>query len=209
MIVKNNHSDIAILVVHEIYGLNQHMLNFCEILGKQGFDVFCPNMIEREAAFAYSEEKAAYSHFMENIGFNKALNNIRHTLSSIQNKYEKIIIIGFSVGATVAWLCSEISSVNGIVGYYGSRIREYTDITPQCPVLLFFPEEEPTFSVDDLISKLSEKLIDIHKLKGKHGFGDPYSSNYQKESAKKAIEEIIGFINMNIMDNLKCKEQWN
>lgn len=194
MININNQSSTVIIVIHEIYGLNQHMEKFCKMLGTHGYDVICPNIIERDA-FEYSEEEAAYLHFKENIGFAKAFNTVKDILSTIQNKYEKVIIVGFSVGATVAWLCSELPNVNGTVGYYGSRIRDYVDINPQCPILLFFPEEEASFSVDGLISKLSEKPIEIHKLKGQHGFSDPFSSKYQEESAQKAMKEIASFFN--------------
>lgn len=201
MISIKNQSDTVIIVIHEIYGLNQHMENYCEEIGKQGFDVLCPNIIEREA-FYYCEGVAAYQHFNTTIGFSKAFNKIKQLLSSVQNKYEKIIVIGFSIGATVAWLCSELSEVDGVIGYYGSRIRDYVQVNPQCPVLLFFPEEEPSFSVDELISKLSKKSIDIHKFKGKHGFCDPYSPNYLEESAQKAMKELESFFQYKIkVDN--------
>lgn len=30
-----------IIVIHEIYGINQHMEYFCDLLSKQNFDVIC------------------------------------------------------------------------------------------------------------------------------------------------------------------------
>lgn len=190
-------SDTVIIVIHEIYGLNEHMQGFCESLSNQGFDVICPNLLDRETPFDYSQEDAAYRHFMENVGFTGALHKIKDILSDVQAEYQKIFILGFSAGATVAWLCSEDECVDGMVGYYGSRIRNYVELTPQCPTLLFFPQEESAFNVDELILALEIKNIEVHKFNGKHGFSDPYSSKYHVESAQNAFSKMMKFFMMN------------
>lgn len=190
-------SDTVIIVIHEIYGLNEHMQGFCESLSNQGFDVICPNLLDRETPFDYSQEDAAYRHFMENVGFTGALHKIKDILTDVQDEYQKIFILGFSAGATVAWLCSEDECVDGMVGYYGSRIRNYVELTPQCPTLLFFPQEESAFNVDELILALEIKNIEVHKFNGKHGFSDPYSSKYHVESAQNAFSKMMKFFMMN------------
>ncbi|MDM5210941.1 dienelactone hydrolase family protein [Peribacillus sp. NJ4] len=190
-------SDTVIIVIHEIYGLNEHMQRFCESLSNQGFDVICPNLLDRETPFDYSQEDAAYRHFMENVGFTGALHKIKDILSDVKDEYQKLFILGFSAGATVAWLCSEDECVDGMVGYYGSRIRNYVELTPQCPTLLFFPQEESAFNVDELISALEIKNIEVHKFNGKHGFSDPYSSKYHVESAQNAFSKMMKFFMMN------------
>ncbi|MGJ7913334.1 dienelactone hydrolase family protein [Neobacillus sp. LXY-1] len=195
MLQFKNKSDTVIILIHEIYGINQHMQSYCELLSKQGFDVICPNLLKQVLPFDYSEEEAAYRYFKENIGFTEAFRKIKNIITDTKNEYKKLFIIGFSVGATVAWLCSEVEGVDGIVGYYGSRIRNYVELTPVCPTKLFFPQEEATFDVDELISTLDNKTIEIHKFNGKHGFSDPYSIKYNEISAQKAFCETVEFIN--------------
>jgi len=190
-------SDTVIIVIHEIYGLNQHIQSYCELLSKQGFDVICPDLLERERPYEYSQEDAAYRHFMENVGFTGALGKIKDILSDIKDEYQKIFILGFSAGATVAWLCSEEKCVDGIVGYYGSRIRNYAELEPRCPAMLFFPLEEPSFNVDELISALESKNVEVHKYMGEHGFSDPYHSKYHAESAQAAVSKMMKFFMMN------------
>ncbi|WP_071461565.1 dienelactone hydrolase family protein [Bacillus massilinigeriensis] len=187
-------SDTLVIVIHEIYGVNKHIQSFCELLSKQNFNVICPNLLGRETPFDYSQEGTAYQYFMESIGFTNAVNKVKQIVSSAKEKYQRILIIGFSVGATVAWLCCEDERVNGIIGYYGSRIRNYAELTPICPTLLFFPEEEKSFHVDELISTLDKKNIVVHKFNGKHGFSDPYSLNYNPISAQRAYSGVLSFI---------------
>ncbi|MBG9446120.1 dienelactone hydrolase family protein [Cytobacillus firmus] len=190
----DSNSNSLILVIHEIYGINQHIKSFCELLNKQNFEVICPNLLEREKPFDYSQEEAAYHHFMEHVGFNRAARKIKDLLLDIKDEYETIYIIGFSIGATVAWLCSEEDCVDGIVGYYGSRIRDYLELTPRSPAILFFPQEEQSFNVDELVGTLKKKKIKAYKFTGKHGFSDPYSSRYDAKSEQEAFSKTLEFL---------------
>lgn len=183
----------AIIVVHEIYGRNKHMQAICDSFTVHGFDVLCPNLIKREP-YDYSEEDAAYKNFMENVGFTKASEEIKQLAINLKNTYEKVFVIGYSVGATIAWLCSVDSNIDGVVAYYGSHIRNYSELMPNCPTLLFFPEEETAFNVDELIAILTKKQITVGKLSGQHGFSDPYSASYNKQSAQTAFNEMIPFL---------------
>jgi dienelactone hydrolase len=194
MLIYNNNSNHALIVLHEIYGVNKHVRSVCESLSKYDFDVICPNLLGEKITFSYSEEKMAYQHFIDNIGFLNALNTVKEIVLKIKDNYDKIFLIGYSVGATIAWLCSELDFVDGIVGYYGSRIRNYTSISPRCKVKLFFPQEEKSFNVDELCSTLENKNIELHKFDGLHGFSDPYSPNFHKASAEEAHGEMITFL---------------
>lgn len=187
-------SDTAIIVLHEIYGVNEHMKNFCQSLFEYEFDVFCPNLLGTETVFDYSQEETAYQYFVEKIGFDKASSTIRNLISDMKDNYKELFIIGFSVGATTAWLCSEEESIQAIVGYYGSRIRNYINITPKCPTLLFFPEKEKSFNVDALMTSLETMNAESQKFNGNHGFSDPYSANYNKGSAQETFNLMIDFI---------------
>lgn len=194
MIQIRNKSDTLIIVIHEIYGINHHMQSFCELISKEGFDVICPNLLERDITFDYSQEEVAYHDFMESIGFSQAQHKIQDILSDAKGEYQKVFIIGFSVGATVAWLCSKEERIDGIVGYYGSRIRNYVELKPKSPTMLIFPEEEQSFHVDELIANLDNKNIKVYKFSGEHGFSDPYSPRYNVLSAQLAFSKTVDFI---------------
>lgn len=202
LLKRNNKSNIAIVVLHEIYGINEHIKSACLSFSKQGYSVYSPNLLKTNQVFSYAEENKAYENFINNIGFQDASHQVKEVLMNIKNKYKYIFIIGYSVGATIAWLCSgEKGMCNGVVGFYGSRIRAYTDIVPQCPVLLFFPEQEKSFAVNRLINYLNkEPNVTVKQLQGKHGFGDPYNKYFVQASYCAANEQMFDFIkNMQII----------
>ncbi|MEH6889387.1 dienelactone hydrolase family protein [Bacillus sp. JJ864] len=187
----------AILLLHEIYGINEHIEHVIQTFSSSTIDVVCPNLLQRYSPFDYDQETEAYLHFMNNIGFEKGKQQIDSLLTELQNNYASVGVLGFSVGATIAWLCSEDTRIDFVIGCYGSRIRDYTNIVPKCPALLLFPANETSFSVSALIGSLQDKshqLLNIKQLNGEHGFLDPFSKAYNKEAATQGYEIIRSFL---------------
>ncbi|WP_336773308.1 dienelactone hydrolase family protein [Paenibacillus sp. MMO-58] len=195
MIEIKQQSDKAIIVAHEIYGLNSHISSVCTELAAQGFDVYAPELLNRQEPFGYEQEEEAYGNFMEHVGFEQASAAILRLAGELKKQYRKVFLVGFSVGATVSWLCSISPDISAVVGYYGSRIRSYTERNPACPVLLFYPETEPSFDVDQVMAELRvKKQVITRKFSGNHGFGDPYSKRYVQASADEAFGQMVDFL---------------
>lgn len=198
MISISNQSDTIIIVIHEIYGINEHITEVCQALSEQGYDVICPNLIERDKPFQYIEEELAYRHFMDHVGFARGAAEIHSLLLNLRDTEKKIFIVGYSIGATIAWLCGSEKNVSGVACFYGSRIRDYRDTIPKCHSILFFPQTEPSFHVDVLVTKLKQhQSIEIHRYEGQHGFSDPFSLKYNEQSAKESFSRLIEFIERN------------
>lgn len=190
---KSEKSENAIVLLHEIYGVNQFIKKQYQKFIEAGYDVFCPNMIGR-ASFSYEESIEAYDFFINNIGF-EVYKEVSDFVNELKDKYNNVFIIGFSVGATIAWRCSENSLCSGIVACYGSRIRDYTNINPICPMLLIFANED-SFDVHALACKLQDKQhLSILECDAEHGFLDPYSKRYNDKQSRFAEEAITSFIN--------------
>lgn len=182
----------AVIVLHEIYGLNSFISDVKNSLEQMGFAVFCPNMLGRKA-FAYADSKEAYSFFKENVGFGVS-KNVSELVTELNARYDRVYVLGFSAGATVAWLCGENPDCAGIICCYGSRIRDFTEIEPACPNLLIFAEED-SFSADALTAALENKPHTvIHKISARHGFLDKYGENYDENAAVQAKKYIDDFL---------------
>ena len=197
-------SNKAILLIHEIYGVNDHMKLMKEKLSKLGADIICPNLLSRDISYSYEEEAIAYQNFVQNIGIDEGSKQITNMLIQLKQEYEEVGIMGFSVGATISWLCSENNLCNFVIGCYGSRIRDYVNRSPVCPTLLIFPTKEEAFDVDYLINSLKQKrepLLEVKKFHGFHGFMNPFSQTFNKESADQAFQSISDFLEKNLADN--------
>lgn len=192
---KNSHKAL-IVVLHEIYGINHHIRAVCHDFTRAGFDVICPNLLGVDHPFTYEQETAAYDYFRQRIGFEFAASQIKTLLREKRIEYRKIVLVGFSIGATIAWLCSgDAGLCDGMIGWYGSRIRDFPALNPRCPVLLFFPEEEKSFDIPEVIASLETKdQVTVKIFEGRHGFADPYSQKFNPKSNKRSRRIAANFI---------------
>jgi dienelactone hydrolase len=203
-----NNSDTLIVVLHEIYGINDHITKVCQEFADFGYDVVCPDLLDDKPFFDYEREEAAYRYFMNYIGLESAAKKVTFLLRQEEGRYRRIFLLGYSVGAAVAWLCGVDSSkkdenfhyggslvkCSGIICLYGSRIRDYQDVSLKCPALLIFAKEEKSFDPRELKAQLERmEGAEVHILEGKHGFADPYGPNYNEPSAKEAARLIEDF----------------
>jgi dienelactone hydrolase len=188
---------LALVAVHEIYGVNDYMHHVIDHFTSSYIDVFCPNLLQSQSAFHYSDEEKAYQHFMNHIGFNDGKEQIEKFVTNLSSSYTHIGLIGFSVGATIAWLCSNNPRIDFIIGCYGSRIRDYVHLKPSCATLLIFPEKETNFSACSLMQTLQQQsnpLLEIKQLHGEHGFLNPYPEKYNEQSTKQVYNLIDSFL---------------
>ena len=95
--------------------------------------------------------------------------------------------------SSVAWLCSQSNHIASVTAFYGSRIRDYREITPLCPVLLIYGEREKSFNVTDFIAEVADGSIEAVSLPGEHGFADPFAPVFDKNSRQKAMDLMENF----------------
>lgn len=193
-----DNSRFAIIVLHEIYGINGFIDDVCKSYNKKGYDVYCPEIMKRSAPFDYSQREDAYQYFNEKIGF-EVFHEVNKLIHQLKIKYDKVFLIGFSIGATIAFRCTENVNCDGMIGYYGSRIRDYLEVVPECPVLLLFAKED-FFDVERVVEIVGQKQnVIVEILEGKHGFMDFYSDSYCRTSAEIAIKKTDEFLKLRTM----------
>lgn len=187
-------SEKAVVIIPEIYGINQYIKDWVGFFKHQGYEPFCVDLSGQDHVYGYSESNEAYRDFMVEVGFDR-YKEIAVDLKKLKDHYKKIIVFGSSVGATIAWRLTENRCCDGMIGYYGSRIRDYLDVSPVCPCLLVFAEQEESFAVQSIIPKLNQaEKVETLVLPGKHGFADPYGKNFHKQSGNKGLDMVKYFL---------------
>ncbi len=191
MLIQKSGSDTALVILHEIYGVNRFITDQCDRYAGDGYDVYCPN-INGLPPFGYAEREHAYRHFMQRGGFTQAA-RVRRMLKKLRPHYARVILMGFSVGATLAWLCSRRDLCDRVICCYGSRIRDYTDTTPEVPTLLLFAEQD-SFDVYATASAVTGDNTSVHILAAGHGFFNPYGNSYDALCAQEGWESVRRFM---------------
>ena len=137
----------------------------------------------------YASEQQAHSAFLAN-----------HSMASYAGKIaaaagdEPSFIIAFSVGASATWLHAASGrghAASQATLFYGSRIRDYADLTPRFSVSAIFAESEPSFSPARLARRIaSERVHTCVEAGTRHGFMNPSSPNYVAACCSTQLQKL-------------------
>jgi dienelactone hydrolase len=124
-------------------------------------------------------EQQAYQAFLANGG----LAAYARKVAGVMQEHADMLghIIGFSAGASACWMNSGRASgaILSTTLFYGSRIRDYLEMSPNCTTLLIFAEEEPGFLPIELVASLKQRGHQAEIAHGtRHGFMNPYSPGF-------------------------------
>ena len=90
----------AIIILHEIYGINSHIKWVCRHYSAAGYNVICPDFVKLRDYFEYNNEGEAYQYFVKQSGFSLMVNEVKTILIKARTDYKNIFLMEFSVGAT-------------------------------------------------------------------------------------------------------------
>ena len=139
----------------------------------------------------FSDEANAYQCFITQCGHEQLTTLLEKCVTKIKND---LVIIGFSAGASAAFRVASqtrFSHVKQVIGFYPSQIRHHLNLIACADVTLFFPQEEPHFEVDDVMSALNEQgKISVYKVQAKHGFMNNLSINYHPSIAAQFNQQL-------------------
>lgn len=166
-----------IVIVSDIFGKTQALKKLCKavISNVDVIDPYAGNYMD------FRTEQEAYEFFMNNVGLSTYCDLL---LSRLEKVPSPTNLVGFSVGASAIWQVSELlntNKINRVVCFYGSQVRNLTEIKPNVVVEHLLPIHEPGYSISELASQLSRKEnVVIHKTPYLHGFMNKLSKNYNK-----------------------------
>ena len=173
-----------IIIFSDVFGITPALIKLKEQLGASR--IIDPYDGEY---MAFNNEADAYSYFVTQVGLDSYVSKILITLSYLECK---TTLIGFSIGASAIWRLSHNITNNLIEQafcFYGSQIRNFTQITPCFNIHLIFPKKESHFDVRKLIGTLENKAnVEITQVEYLHGFMNFHSSNFNEVGYSKTID---------------------
>jgi carboxymethylenebutenolidase len=181
-----NNNVPAIIIINENLKIDNWIKTTANKWAKLGYLAITPDLSHNVLSRFITETKTRthsrnnrYS--TQNTDYDAAILDIDSIISEIKtfpNYNGNIGIIGFSSGATLAYLSAARLNVDVVVGYYGSEILEYLNegknIT--CPLLLHMSTHDNTIEEHSLnriqSALIGKENISIYTYDARHGFAN-------------------------------------
>lgn len=189
----------ALVVVQEIFGVNQHMRRICDDFAKEGYAVIAPALFDRTARgieLGYTAPDVARGRDLRGtIDAGKTVLDVLAAAAALP-KAAKRGIVGYCWGGTVAWHgATRTSAFAAACGWYGGGIVTAKDEETRCPVQLHFGETDASIPMADVEAiRAAQPGVEIFVYEGAgHGFGCEERGSYVAADAAKAQERTLAF----------------
>lgn len=198
----------AIVVIQEIFGVNEVMRGVADWLASEGFLAIVPDLFWRiEPGIELTDKseaewKRAFELFNA-FDVDKGITDIAATVDHIRKdagSTGKVGSVGYCLGGLLAFLTATRTNVDGSVGYYGvgldKRLDEAANLSK--PVLLHIAEEDqfcPAAARDQIVAGLSTNpKVTLAVYPGRdHAFARIGGEHYDAGDAKRANDATLAF----------------
>jgi carboxymethylenebutenolidase len=187
----------ALVVVQEIFGVNAHIRAVTERFAEHGYLAIAPMLFDREQAgveLPYDEAAVAEGRrLVAAIGFDNALRDVAAAARHVGAAREKVGVVGYCWGGTVAFLANTRMKMPA-VSYYGGRSVPFLHERPGAPLMMHFGERDPIIPPADLAkTRAALPEAEIHVYPAGHGFNCDQRKDYDARCAALALERTLAF----------------
>jgi len=199
----------GIVLLQEIFGVNQHIRNVADQYAADGYVVIAPDLFWRDGArieLTYDEAgwKRAVE-LMNSLDFDKAQTDIAATVKALRahesTAGQKIASIGYCMGGLLSYRTAADGLVDTAVAYYGGGIQNGLDRADEIkvPVLMHFGSADSHIP-NDAVKAIAERFegvesVEIHVYQGaEHGFNCNHRDSYNQRAAAEAHGHTLVFL---------------
>lgn len=203
--VPSGPSKAAIIVVQEVFGVNEHIKNVVNSFAARGFAAIAPAMFDRAEKnvslnYTPTDTEKARS-YVPKLKWEETPLDVGAAVSKMRD-YGSVGLVGYCWGGTVAWLAATRNTgVSAAVGYYGGRIIDFIDEESTIPVMLHFGDLDAAIPVE-VVEKIKQAKPNAQVYRyaeAEHGFNCDMRSSYHADSAKLALERTLEFLEKHLV----------
>jgi carboxymethylenebutenolidase len=191
----------GIVVIQEIFGVNNHIRAVCDRLAAQGYVAIAPALFDRQHPnfeCGYSPDEIANARkFVANPDWGAMMHDTQAAINEAK-KFGPAAITGFCMGGTIAFLAAaKLNGLSAAIGFYGGQIAKNADEKPKVPTQLHFGETDASIPMSD-VELIKQKRggdceIYVYPNAG-HGFNCEERGSYNEAAAMLARDRARAFL---------------
>lgn len=202
----------AIIVIQEIFGINQVMRDICDDLAEQGYLAICPDLFWRiepgiditdQSQEEWDKAFDLFGKFDVDLGVKDIATTLEHARRESANN--KVGAIGYCLGGLLAYLTACRTDVDASIGYYGVNITKYLKEAATISGHLMLHVAGKDQFVDSRAQKAMHDGLDDHSSitlhdypEQDHAFARPGGDHFDAKAADLANTRSRAFLQAHI-----------
>lgn len=180
----------GVVVLQEIFGVDQHIRADVERWAKAGYEVLAPSLFDRlQSGFTAQHDAAGMAAGVAHARATpreQALADIAACRDFLSAR-GKVFVVGYCYGGSLAWIAAaELEGLAAASSYYGSLVKASAHLTPRCPTIVHLGREDRGIPADETAEavRAANPDVPVYIYEGAgHGFNNASPERYSAEAA--------------------------
>ncbi len=212
---SNTEKAPVVILIQEIFGINQEMRDKCHDMAKKGYVALCPDLFWRvepgiKLVDSVPEQLERAFELFGLFDADKGMQDLASTLAharTLENTNGLVGCIGYCLGGMLAYRMAAETDVDASVSYYGVGIQDMLDKAANIkkPLLMHIAEKDefvPPDAQEKIIAHFKENtLVQTYSYEdADHAFARGNGMHYKEDAAKLANQRTDAFFTENLLD---------
>ena len=192
----------GVVVVQEIFGVNDHIRRVADGYAADGYRVIAPALFDRVRPgieLGYTDADIAEGRKIRGqLSFDQALADVEAARKALGDR--NIGIVGYCWGGTVAWLAAaRIAGFAAAASYYGGGIGQFAAEHPRCPTQCHFGEKDHAIPMSEVAAvRAANPGVEVYTYPAGHGFNCDARASFDAAAAKLARDRTLAFFRKHV-----------
>jgi carboxymethylenebutenolidase len=192
----------GVVVVQEIFGVNDHIRRVADGYAADGYRVIAPALFDRVRPgieLGYTDADIAEGRKIRGqLSFDQALADVEAARKALGDG--NIGIVGYCWGGTVAWLAAaRIAGFAAAASYYGGGIGQFAAEHPRCPTQCHFGEKDHAIPMSEVAAvRAANPGVEVYTYPAGHGFNCDARASFDAAAAKLARDRTLAFFRKHV-----------
>lgn len=188
----------GIVVIQEIFGLDQYVLADVERWSALGFEVLAPSIFDRVTpGYVAEHDPQGFQTGIANVGtvgLDNMLSDIQACIDELAPR-GPVFAVGYCLGGSLVWLAAgKLKGLTAGAAYYGSMIAANAELPLNAPVIVHLGRKDGHIPADAVKDKLAAAQPDVpvfvYENSG-HGFNNDGRPDADLDDAKLARQRSL------------------
>jgi carboxymethylenebutenolidase len=189
----------GVVVIQEIFGIDRHVRADVERWAKMGYEAIAPALFDRlDRDFHAEHDDAGIQAGIAKARatpLEQALADIAACRDFLKSRGEKVCVVGYCYGGSLAWLsATRLDGIAAASSYYGSLVKQFAAERPRCPTIVHLGRTDHGIPADEVSAAVAAANpgVPVYIYEGAgHGFNNQSPERYNAEAADLARHRTL------------------